>query len=364
MARHDLILRPDGARATLRRHARALAAGVALMVLAGGCASDAGTPTHTVDPSRLFWSLTVDHHAVTLSLVPPYDTLQLTATAWTATGVPLSDGPKPRFHSTDVERVLVDSTGLLHAMKVSTAIAVVAVDTVDDVVHSDTVWVNVTDVATPPVLSTLSIHPVPPDSAVFPMGGTLFESQRVLTAQVTDGGGNPIDGLVVHYASTDPTVAVIDALTGAMSTYRVGPVTFIASATAYGVTKADTLPYTISLPVQEQLYVEARTDAHGEAVLVFPPAPILIGVGGYVAWINMTSLPIDVVFDDPTNVAQDDDLCALFGSVFCGSGNIPSWSADPSGDPFASARVRQFWVPGTYHYHSALYGTTGTIIVQ
>jgi hypothetical protein len=47
---------------------------------------------------------------------------------------------------------------------------------------------------------------------------------------------------------------------------------------------------------------------------------------------------------------------------WCGGGNIPTWSHDPVYG--FDGRVRQFRAQGTYHYHSVLNGTAGTIIVQ
>lgn len=354
---------------TLHHHrARSVAGGLGLLLLVGGCAPDDAAPTQSIDGSQLYWAVTVDHQAVTLSLDAPYDTLRLTATARTATGAALSDAPVPRFRSTDVDLVQVDSTGLLHAVKVTTGTVVIAEDTVDNIVHSDTVWVNVTDVPDPPMLANLSIHPVPPDSAAFALGGTLFQFQKVLTARAVDASGTPIDGIAVHYASSDPLVATIDPTTGAITTNRVGAVTFTASATAYGVTRADTLPFTIGLPVWAAMSITQRVTDQGDTVPVFPLAPTVIGAGGDVSWNNETSLSVDVTFDDSTNVTQDDQVCAAFGAfasdAFCGGGNIPAWSADTTGNYLLSIRVRHFRVPGTYHYRSTRYGVTGTIIVQ
>ncbi len=377
MTRHDTILRTGRWPVAQRQAARCAAASWLLLgtLLLAACAPEPMRPTPRPDPSQLYWALRLDHHAVTLSIHAPYDTLRLVATPVTASGAVLSDAPRPRFYSTDVERVQVDSTGLLRAIKVGRGIAVVAVDTVEDIVHADTVWVNVNDVTDPPVLAALAIEPVP-DSAKYALGGTFLDlfSGVVphLTVRATDGNGAEIsmDSLAVAYASTDTMVAMIDPVTGVITPQRVGRVTFIATATAYGVTKADTVPFTIGLPLSVSFMIETRVDAHGDTVPVFPSAPAVIGVGGDVIWHNTTSLPVDVTFDDPTNVGQDDTLCtsflgALAPEAFCGVGNIAAWTVDtlPTGGTIIT-RVRQFLVPGTYHYRSTRYGTTGTIIVK
>jgi hypothetical protein len=156
--------------------------------LGASCAPDSVAPTPAPDPSHLYWALTLDHQAVTLSTQPPYDTLRLTATPRTSSGAVLSDAPAPTFISTDIVRLQVDSTGLLHAHQVGTDIVVLVTDTVDDIVHSGMVLVNVTDTAPPPVLAALSIHPIPPDSAKVALQGG-----KTLAALTTDSAGNPID---------------------------------------------------------------------------------------------------------------------------------------------------------------------------
>lgn len=348
-----------------------------LAVFTLSCTPDTTAPVRQIEPNRLFWALTLDHHAVTLSVVPPYDTFRITAVARTSTGAVLPDAATPRYTSTDVDRVQVDSTGLLRAIKAGTRVVVVAIDTIDAIVHADTVWVNVTNASPAPVLTTLSIHPIPPDSAKTALsGGSPLVDQLVgvfpvtLSARATDADGQPINGLIVHYVSLDPSTATIDPLMGTITGLRVGEVTLVATATAYGVTKADTLPFTIGLPLGLFVQPEVRVDAHGDTIVAFPTAPTLLAAGGDVMWFNTTGLPVDVTFDDPTDVRQDDGMCAMgegtpYVDVVCGEGNIALWYPGPPGDDvLLGARLRRFPVPGTYHYRSTRYGTTGTVIVQ
>lgn len=332
------------------------------------CAPEPMRPTSQPDPGELYWALRLDHHAVTLSIHPPYDTLRLVVTPVAASGAVLSAPPWHHFYSTDVDRVQVDSTGLLHAINVSRGVAVVAVDTMNDIVHADTVWVNVNDVTDPPALATLLIEPHP-DSAKYALGGSLLDlfSGVVpnLTVRATDGNGSELsrDSLAVSYASLDTMVATIDRQ-GVIYPRRVGQVRFIASATAYGVAKVDTLSFTIGLPLQATVTIRMRVDAHGDTVAVLPSAPAVIGVGGDVIWSNQTNMLVDVMFDDSANVTQDDFMCTLYGSFMpqavCRSGNIAAWRYDSTD---AGARVRQFRLPGTYHYRDTHTGASSTIIV-
>jgi plastocyanin len=119
--------------------------------------------------------------------------------------------------------------------------------------------------------------------------------------------------------------------------------------------------------------IRTQSRPDGSSVAEFPPNPAVISVGGDVQWNNRTSVPVDVTFDDSAHVFQDDSRCAAVQyfpldwqpyliESWCGGGNIPTWSREPVHG--FDARVRQFRAPGTYHYHSVLNGTVGTIIVQ
>lgn len=91
-------------------------------------------------------------------------------------------------------------------------------------------------------------------------------------------------------------------------------------------------------------------------VLVFTLDTLRLSAGGMVMFANeSTTLDIDVVFDDPSKVAE----APFFPS---GAGNIPRFHAGEGG--VGSFVARAFFVPGTYNYHSTLFDTHGTIIVE
>src|SRR4051812_21430714 len=75
-----------------------------------GCGSDdaLSAPAAVTDGAQLYMALTLDHRAITLSTVPPYDTLRLTATPRNAAGAPLSLGDSITFTSSDPATVRVD----------------------------------------------------------------------------------------------------------------------------------------------------------------------------------------------------------------------------------------------------------------
>jgi plastocyanin len=251
----------------------------------------------------------------------------------------------------------VSADGLVQAIGVGDGIGVVAFLRQGNLTHADTVMINVTDAAAPPMLAGLTIHPDASDSAK-----TAMEVPKALGARAIDSSGAPMTGLSVYYTSLDYTTATIDRTTGFLTPIRPGHVAIVATATAYGVTKADTLPFTIGFPLTLFVTISARTNASGQVVNGFTPEEITLGPGATVIFSNNTVAPTDVTFDDPTNVAQGDPYCAFLPP--CEAGDIEAWARDPA-DPFgtSASRVRRFPVPGTYNFHSTLFGSHGSIVI-
>lgn len=334
---------------------------VLLLALAvAGCVSDAAyAPPPVTDPTKLFWSLTLDHRAVTLSTVAPYDTIQLTATPRTVKGEAITGLPTPTFTSLDLDHVQVSANGLVHAIASGSQSAVVASLSIGNDTHVDTVIVNVTDTTPPPVLSVFTIHPDSGDSAK-----TAIDDGTTLQWRAFDPAGNPITGLSVYYATSDSTIATIDRVQGLLNPIRPGHVTLYATATAYGITKADTLPYTIGYPLLVQVNIVPEQNSAGKTVGVYQQTRLRLGPGATVLFINATAPLTDVTFDNPTNVDQNDQYCAIAPSL-CGGGSIAAFARDPNDSTGVSyIRARQFPVPGTYPFHSTISGAKGTIVVM
>lgn len=342
---------------------------VVMLLAASACSGEvAVAPPPATDLQEFYWALTFDHHAVTLSTVAPYDTLTLTATPRNIDGEPLSGLPTPTFTSTDLERVQVSSEGVVQAIAPGNQIPVIATLAHGNVVHVDTVLVTVTNTASPPVLDSLSFAL---DSAKVAYPGIQF-----LAVTAWDTSGAAIFGLPIHYTSSDPTIATI-SLFGSivmLQPLQPGQVTIIATTTAYGITKADTVRFTIGQSVSANIAIVQRMDAGGVERNVFVPGQITIGVGGDITWRNQTGIPTDVTFDDPTNILPVDRYCIPFYTEqdpeICESGNIAAFGVpqevDGVLDPTAfyhNLRARVFSEPGTYTYHSTSSGATGTIVV-
>jgi hypothetical protein len=221
----------------------------------------------------------------------------------------------------------------------------------------------------------------------------VFGSQLYhVVAHATNTNDKAYSGsLLVHFTSSDPSIATIDGLTGTVLALRVGHVTFYAETWAYGVAARDSLPFDITFPVSVTISaLPVVPTGQISSIVTFWPQAVTVGIGASVSWTNPSYTDsLDVVFDDPTNV---DSVLFLKGADFStGSGNIASWVRDTAGTGYYSGkilqwleetgstfnykvtkaggifsyrRVRTFPVAGTYHYHSVRWGTTGTIYVQ
>ena len=330
--------------------------GCATAVIA--CSSpDAAIVSPPRTDSGALWSVTLDHRAVTISTVVPYDTIRLTATPRDAAGNAIGGLVTPTFTSSDVKTLQVDSVGLVHALATGSGVMVIATLSSGGYTLADTAVINVTDTTPPPMLSVLSIHPDSADSAE-----TSVDFPRTLQTRTLDGAGDSISGLSVYYTSSDNSVALIDRSAGVIQGVYPGHVTFTATATAYGVTKTDTVLYVIGYPVIGVFQIVPLVEG-GRSLLGFSPGHITVGTGASVAFQTNSTMKIDVTFDDSTQVGRS-WLCPYFPSFpwVCGIGNIAPFASD-STVPLSGVRLRGFPVPGTYNFHSTLFGTTGQITV-
>lgn len=349
-------------------HRRFRLAAISVAGLIVGCLSDAPAGPLNPEEGSAYWALTLDHQAITLSLAPSYETIQLTATPRTPAGDPIAGLGAVTFTSSNPALVQVDDNGLVTALTSTFGVQIIAKLTANGITHADTAAVVVTTDDPPPTIASFSIHPAASDSAKFALKGSLTESFRNLTPVILDENDVEQFGYPVRFKSLDPTVATIDALGGTITGVRTGPVKFVATMTAFGTTWVDTLPYEIGLPLKVQVLIRDSLIVHQSSPNRFAPRTVTIGTGGVVDWLNTTETLVDVTFDDPTNVAAvpEWENCLFYGAP-CDPGDIPpfAWTnPDDFNDQMANSdRLRRFPVPGTYHYTSSLFGMDGTIVV-
>ncbi|HEX6535945.1 MAG TPA: hypothetical protein VF041_15220 [Gemmatimonadaceae bacterium] len=337
-----------------RRAGLALACAAAVL----GCGTESATVAAPVDPSRLLSALVLDHHAVVLSTTAPWNTIQLTATPTNPAGETLAGLASPTYTLSDTGSITISPDGVLTAVSPVTGVRVIASVTDGNVTRKDTAYVDVTDVSSPPVLSSFSIQPVAGDSAKLAAADFFqFFGRKVITPQATDDQGAPIFGLPAYFTTSDHSIATVDPSTGLVFAIRPGTVVIRASTTGYGVSMSDSLVLTITPPLLGLVFPAERTPPGSTtSVLVFDPPTLVVSAGATVLFANGSfDKSIDVVFDDSANVMESPIIPE-------GSGNIPPFHADSLNTfPYVS---RAFMAPGTYTYHSTLFDTHGTIVVQ
>ena len=359
------------------------------IVLEAGCASDTTGPT-AIDPAHLYYQLTLNHHAMTMALTAPYNTLQLTATPTSATGVPLADTGMTIWTSSDTTSVRVSSTGVVTAIATTTQVVIAANHTINGVTHGDTALVNVNDTASIPHMTRLTIQPTP-SFGTFPYYDLYGFMQ--FAAAALDAQGDTIPNVLVDETAATPDVMWNRSKsrnswwTGPGSVFFIrGPSTgharIVAEATVYGVRLVDTLPFTIGWWHHIVVGVHATFPSGTRTPIgTFVPAEDTVAVGGAVIWRNVLpqQMPVDIVFDsDNPSPPQAVDSATFLGGFACqlllcvptqGGGNIPSFAPMDSAALLASTpdtlgvRARSFPLAGIYHYHSTLYGTSGVIHV-
>jgi hypothetical protein len=136
--------------------------------------------------------------------------------------------------------------------------------------------------------------------------------------------------------------------------------------------------YEIINPIMAWITAEltpSRTEA-GQYYRQFAPATITISPGGTVAFQQGNGeYSMDVVFDDPSAALPAPAwLASTVSWIGTGSGNIGPIpiitingvynTAECSDITLCTGGLRSFANPGTYPYHSALFGTTGVVIVR
>ena len=368
---------PAPAVAARRRTAPSLARWILTTAVLAGCGGLEPVAPYSpiTDPAKLFMSLSIDHGAVNLSTAAPYDQLQLTATPRASGGVPMTGLAAPTFRSSDTTKVWVSPDGLLQARDAATDIQVIAELTADgNIRHADTALVNVTADPAPQMLDVFSLEPGNAEGAVWPMislqsifGQILFTMatgqsfQPAYSVRALDASGNAIPDLRIEYESLDPDTALVHPVFGHITLSQPGTARIVARTTAYGVSRADTTVFTVTLPVINGVLIQpGRRGAPATA----QPSTLTVRPGGYVTWPNLTQDSVSITFDDPTGATAIEEYCTAFGGEHCEGGDISNYM---SVSPFAlvdrSTRGRQFLEPGTFTWRIEPLGITGRVIV-
>ncbi len=354
---------------------------VSVMALVSCSADSILAPPTDLGP--LYWELRVNYPAVRLSLTNPYDTLQIEAVPYTTDGsvwAPTAGShPKigvPMWVSDDSAKVSVSATGRLTAKVETGGVFVSVSQQIDNVTRKDSVFVQVVNAPTPPILTTFSVRPT--DSLKRGMG-----SLSILPVIALDEHGNAIDGLPIKYFTSDRKNVSLSAGTWS-GVFRivtrgnlvVEEVKFRATTWVYGVSKTDTftmqLGWNVTAPGSGGSVNQMLTGLGIVDFTVYGGRSD-IGPGGYVRWENRSGYGptnvrgkparageiMDVIFDDSTAA-----LPMLIASQNSGGGNIRAIPSDTTFSSTSRQRLRRFLTPGEYHYTIQPFGFRGVVVVH
>ena len=351
-----------------------------------GCSGDTTGPAPITSASQ-YWRLVLNHHAITLALTPPYDTLHLTATPYAAVGTPMTDTGVTTWTTSDSSSVQITQGGVLTGKASASMVVIIASRMIGLVRRADTAVVNVNTITSVPSFAALTLTP-DLRAGGLPLYDVFGFVEFVPSA--LDDQQRSIPNVVFRVRSLTPAIlggATVDWKDCALWTEQetpsdfdcftarsIGHAVILADATVYGTHRVDTLDFAVEwkhvgvVQVIPQFRSNSRTP-----VPVFRPVDDTIAVGGTVAWKNILAGPIGIVFDDSAEIQPADSATFLdgFASIFGlvipaqGGGNIPPFAPLDSthGNDTLGVRARRFPIAGTYRYHSALYGTSGVIHV-
>jgi len=276
---------------------------------------------------------------------------------------------------TDSARVHVSASGILTALAPSSPDSPILIQVVgfkDGLAKADQVVLQVT--ATKFAGATLSIQPIPPDSAKLPVGW----DKAVVPVIANPTTGEHVDGPQLRleagvgdstklqcyepYFVNTPTLSSqqlnlspcggdnnFRGILNRMLANGKGMAWVVAEATVYGVKLRDSVRYTITNPIRGFVELESTQlsaqELYYSNALVAPGAIVYFGngidpqIGGQVTY----------TFDDPSvasPIPNPDSSQPVYGGV---SGNVTALNA-------GEVAARQFLHPGVYKYTAAVVG--------
>ncbi len=330
-----------------------------------GCnLSDAGLSPYR-PPDQYFAKLSLEHHAINLSTVAPYDTVTLRTIGTMGDGTVVPGEATYRVDGTGISI----TNGVLKATEPVAGATIYATMTYGVITRTDSAVVSVI-AAAPDLLHDFGMQLSPGDSAKIASG---LGKTIPLVRQANSGA--VLSNLLVWIKSSDTTVAKITQSGNNLSVKaaRPGRVVLSTSTFAFGTVWRDSLVFTAGWPSYFQMPLLDRFSP-GSLTTAFDFAfkDITIGVGACVIWENLSATTdLDVQFEDPTSLTAPAGICGSRPVTSDGSGNIGAFRMIPwDGSAenywvsfFSAYRSRAFPLHGVFRYRSTLHGTTGLIRV-
>jgi plastocyanin len=342
----------------------------------------------TTDPISMnladqLWSIRIEPKVITMSTVAPYDTITLRTIAINGLGDTITEGLKVEYSPVSDTSMRISADGVLKVRMPTGAQGTRIVTRVKykNVTRTDTALVVVTTNAVPPYpLDTIILDAIDgftgePTQAILSintssLSGTVYIVSRVLS------NGMPVASVPLSYVSSDESILLVDLWTGRPTPKMAGRARILASTTWYGKPYRTALDVYVVGPMSGEFHIQERIPRGSDtAVFVVTPGSIEVEPGAVVSWVNGSSRPVEIVFDDPASAreltgpgAQLTEFLCLITGLMCHvgktSGNFLLPPMDPNNPNDDSVMdMRAFPDPGTYHFQ-VVPGGKGTIIVK
>lgn len=344
-----------------------------------GCSlSDEGFSSY-LEPSQFFSRFELEHNAYNLSMVLPYNTVQLKVAAEMEDGSPT---PGSIVYTVSNPAIEVTEDGGLRAVSPIASAVIHASLTYDGLTRTDSAIVSVID-SEPVSLHTLAIRPNNGDSAKVTIQNVGGRAQSKSLPLIRESeSGNNLSHILVSLRSSDTLTASVvrSGNNVTVRTVRPGRVTLFVSTFAYGKVKKDSLPFTVGWPLWSLMRTYDRTPSGSfTPILDFTIRNFTVGVGACLSWQNPylgatpdLDLDLDINFEDSISVglpSEGTPCRTQYGLYDSLPGNIhPFRSIRPeiggtTAAYYSSIRSRLFTKTGVYPYWSNIHGTSGVITV-
>jgi len=338
-----------------------------VMIGAGCNLSDMGPSAHR-SPDQYFAVLALEHHAINLSMVAPYDTVTLHTIRAMGDG---SEVPGEVTYSVSNPGISITDGVLKAESPVARAVLRVTL-THGTITRTDSAIVSVIATA-PDHLRDFGLRVPASDSAK-----TATDVPKVIPLLRASESGATLSTLLVAMASSDSAMASLTQSGDAVvvTARRPGRVVLVTSTFAFGAVWRDSLVFTVGWPLMFNAPTAERFRTGSVTrVMDFVYGDFTIGVGGCVLWYNDNdSIDIDLQFEDPSHVGPPGgSVCPQLYQINDPDvgGNIAPFRYIPwDGDDahyftsfFSRYRARVFSAPGVYPYRSTIHGTTGVVRV-
>lgn len=327
-----------------------------------------------------FWDVLVNHRAVTMATVAPFDTITLTATPRNYLGHKIVIEGTVSYWSGD-KALKVDSTGMVKALGVVTTAWVFASYSYGGMTHTDSVLFKVTAGAPSIEAGLLSLELAPGDSAKHAVGvpdgifGTTPSDKRPAVSLISTLN-TKMTGFPIRYSTSDSTIMRVNQTTGAMRGLRPDSRAYLrAEATVYGKELKDSIEYYIGYPLMYHIGTSWKAPVGtGQFAGNWAPAfDIIVGTGAVVVWHAEGALKsFNVKFDRTEGIGASELHCILFQD--CTFGDIPLIPqqeeliditvSPPEINLVSGVRARQFNQSGDFQFHSDSLEGRATISVR